>query len=127
MIKKKFLLSSCKLSNGFLEKFIKRNKLAQRRDNNVITINEDKVKEKIERFKMHLQYCFLKNPQIVGWCNFDETRVQLDSLETTTIVTIVTKTVQVKKSRDSIKQSYTVILGALNDGKKLPPMIIFNS
>ena len=44
MVKKKFPLSTCILSNGFLKKLIKRNNLAHRRANNVIIISEDKFK-----------------------------------------------------------------------------------
>ncbi|KAL4444729.1 hypothetical protein ABPG74_015937 [Tetrahymena malaccensis] len=77
-------------------------------------------------FRLGLEEYFINQPGKTLWCNFYQVGIELDIRSTSTITTVGSKSVILNKNNDGMKQSYTVILAALNNRNIFPPMITFN-
>lgn len=113
-----------KASDGWLQHWRKRYKLSLRRKTTAQQLPQDlgdKVVDfhhQIIRLRKHYAYEFSRTG------NMDETAVYFDMPGESTLEETGTRTVAVRTTGHD-KDKVTVMLGALADGTKLPPLVIF--
>jgi hypothetical protein len=112
-------------SKGWLYNFMNRYKLSYRKRNSSSFINLHVIDLALQNFYPELFQHLFKNPHITQFFNFDETRVELDMVTSRTIDFIGNKNVVINTT-NSENKAYTVVLGAFSDGRKIPPLILFN-
>ena len=115
---------SFKASQGWFEKFKKRNRISLRRSTHINQQPKDKTDGRVDRFlKLVIRMRRLReySPCQIG--NMDETPTWLEMPGSSTMDFTGAKSVTVG-STGHHKQRYTTILGALADGTKLPPFVL---
>jgi len=114
-----------KWSNKWVNSFMKRHNLSNRRRTTVAQRLPDDLEMKQSEFLNFVLYCCIQHDyplELIG--NMDETPLTFDMPSTTTIEEIGSRTVSIRTCGHE-KSNFTVVLACMANGTKLPPMIIF--
>lgn len=116
---------SFKASCGWLRRFRRRHKLVFRRSTHIAQKLPEDLAEKTQDFlKRVIKARKLHQFELSEIANMDETPLWVDMPGNYTMETVGTKSVMLKSTGHE-KSRFTVMLAALADGTKLPPLVLF--
>jgi DDE superfamily endonuclease/Tc5 transposase DNA-binding domain/Brinker DNA-binding domain len=118
-------INECKWSDKWLDGFMYRHNLSNRRRTTIAQKLPDDLEEAQHEFLSFILYRRIQfdYPQaLIG--NMDETPMWFDMPNTTTIDKTGARTISIQTCGHE-KSHFTVVLSCLADGTKLPPLIIF--
>ncbi|CAB4374185.1 unnamed protein product [Rhizophagus irregularis] len=118
-------VGSFAFSNKWLDGFMRRKNLSNRRCTTVAQHLPDDLVEKQQEFLSYIVYRRVQYDYPLAYIgNIDETPVSFDLPSNTTIDELGTRSVSIRTTGHE-KANFTVVLMCMADGTKLPPLIIF--
>ncbi|CAB4401718.1 unnamed protein product [Rhizophagus irregularis] len=118
-------IGSFAFSNKWLDGFMRRKNLSNRRRTTVVQHLPDDLVEKQQEFLSYIVYQRIQYDYPLAYIgNIDETLVSFDLPSNTTIDELGTRSVSIRITGHE-KANFTVVLTCMADGTKLPPFIIF--
>lgn len=112
-------------SNKWLDGFMSRNKLSNRRRTTIAQRLPDDLIEKQQAFLAFIMYQRIQHDYPLAYIgNMDETPVSFDLPANTTIDELGARSISIRTTGHE-KANFTVVLTCMADGTKLPPLIIF--
>ncbi|CAG8477128.1 6488_t:CDS:1, partial [Scutellospora calospora] len=118
-------ISSFRWSNKWLDGFMHCYKFSNRHKTIVAQHLPTDLEAKQQEFLSLIQYCCIQHDYpllLIG--NMDETPLTFDMPNNVTVDTIGNKTVGIRTCRHE-KSNFTIVLGCMVDGAKLPLIVIF--
>jgi len=118
-------IGSFAFSNKWLDGFMRRKNLSNRRRTTVTQHLPDDLVEKQQEFLSYIVYRRIQYDYPLAYIgNMDETPVSFDLPSNTTIDELGARSVSIRTTGHE-KANFTVVLTCMADGTKLPPLIIF--
>jgi hypothetical protein len=118
-------LQSFAFSNKWLDGFMSRNKLSNRRRTTIAQHLPDDLIEKQQEFLAYVLYRRIEyNYPLTFIGNMDETPMTFDLPSNTTIDELGAHSISIRTTGHE-KSNFTVVLTCMADGTKLPPLVIF--
>lgn len=118
-------IRSFRFSNKWLDGFMSRNKLSNRRRTTIAQRLPEDLIEKQQSFLAFVTYRRIQHDYPLAYIgNMDETPVSFDLPTNTTVDELGARSVSIRTTGHE-RTNFTVVLTCMADGTKLPPLIIF--